>query len=237
MENVNRKWGYLILILVLFIVNSCSKEEGDNTSKTITDKDGNVYETVTIGTQVWMKENLKTTKYRNGDPIGTTTPATKNIATEWSQSPKYQWAYGGSEGNADIYGRLYTWFVVNDSRNVCPIGWHVPTDAEWTTLTAFLGGEDVAGGKLKETGFTHWQSPNTGATNNSGFNAVPGGIRNQDGRFAGIGEYGLWWSSTQEVNDQDDYHAFYRVIHRDQAVVERTWDIKTYAFSVRCLKD
>ena len=102
----------------------------------VKDIDGNVYRTITIGTQVWMAENLKTTKYRNGDLIGTTTPAT--LVIEGESTPKYQWAYDGNESNVATYGRLYTWYVATDSRNVCPIGWHVPTDAEWTTLTDYL---------------------------------------------------------------------------------------------------
>ena len=127
------------------------------TTATVTDIDGNVYNTVTIGTQVWMKENLKVTKYRNGDAIGITTPATLDI---WGEtSPRYQWAYDGNESNVATYGRLYTWYAVTDSRGVCPTGWHVPTDSEWTTLTDYLGGESVAGGKMKEAGTTHWNSP------------------------------------------------------------------------------
>ena len=105
---------------------------------TVTDIDGNVYQTVTIGTQVWMKENLKVTKYCNGDVIGTTTPASLDISGE--DTPKYQWAPNGDESNVAVYGRLYTWHAVTDSRNVCPTGWHLPDDAEWATLTTFLGG-------------------------------------------------------------------------------------------------
>jgi uncharacterized protein (TIGR02145 family) len=161
----------------------------------MTDHDGNTYKTVIIGTQIWMAENLKTTKYNNGELIGTTTPATTDISDE--PTPKYQWAYDGNEGNVATYGRLYTWYAVNDSRNVCPTGWHVPSDPEWTTLTTYLGGESVAGSKLKETGTTHWQSPNTGATNETGFTALPGSLRYQDGMFDFIGGYGYWWSSTE----------------------------------------
>ena len=144
-----------------YATNSAGTSYGDELSfktytGTVPDIDGNVYNTVTIGTQVWMAENLKTTKYRNGDLIGTTTPATLDISGE--SYTKYQWAYDGNESNVATYGRLYTWYAVTDTRNVCPTGWHVPTDAEWTTLTTFLGGESVAGGKLKETGTTHWAS-------------------------------------------------------------------------------
>ena len=117
------------------------------------EKKPTVYTTVTIGTQVWMAENLKTTKYSNGDSIGTTSPATLDISIE--SAPKYQWAYDGNESNVTTHGRLYTWYTVTDSRNVCPIGWHLPTDAEWSTLTTYLGGEGVAANKkLSDTGRT-----------------------------------------------------------------------------------
>jgi uncharacterized protein (TIGR02145 family) len=174
------------IFLLVFLIYSCKKEEED-----ITDVDGNVYTSVTIGTQVLMVENLKTTRYRNGDLIGTTTPATKDIHAE--ANPKYQWAYDGNESNVVTYGRLYTWDAVTDSRNLCPTGWHVPSDAEWTTLT-YLGGESAAGGKLKEAGTAHWLAPNTGATNESGFTALPGGIRDTDGDFAAIGWFCAFWS-------------------------------------------
>ena len=108
---------------------------------TVTDIDNNVYNTVIIGTQIWLKENLKVTKYRNSDTITTT------------------WAYNGNESNVSTYGRLYDWYAATDSRGLCPTGWHLPTDAEWTTLTDYLEGLSVAGGKLKEAGTTHWNSP------------------------------------------------------------------------------
>jgi uncharacterized protein (TIGR02145 family) len=120
----------------------------------VTDIDGNTYRTVTIGSQVWMAEDLRTTRYRNGDLIGTTSPSTLDISGE--SAPKYQWAYAGDEGNVATYGRLYTWHASTDNRSIAPVGWHVPTDAEWVTLTEFLGGEAAAQGKLKEAGTTHW---------------------------------------------------------------------------------
>ena len=162
------------------------------------DGDGNTYGTITIGAQVWMASNLKTTKYSNGNPIGTTTSATLDISNATTYpTPKYQWAYAGTESNVATYGRLYTWYAATDTRNVCPTGWHVPADSEWATLTTYLGGLSVAGGQLKETGTSHWQSPNAGATNTSGFTALPGGSRTNDGTFYSIGGYGYWWSSTE----------------------------------------
>jgi uncharacterized protein (TIGR02145 family) len=126
-------FGIVGVILLIILVHSCETDDAN----AIKDVDGNVYTSVTIGTQVWMVENLKTTKYRNGDLIGTTNPATLDITGE--TSPKYQWPHDGNESNvATYYGRLYTWWAVTDSRNVCPTGWHVPSYAEWTTLTDYL---------------------------------------------------------------------------------------------------
>jgi len=161
----------------------------------VTDVDGNSYTTVKIGTQVWFAENLRTTKYRNGDLIGTTTPATLDIRTE--NTPKYQWAYEGNENNVTTYGRLYTWYAVNDSRNIAPIGWHIATNAEWSQLIDYLGGQFTPGGKLKEKYTAHWKSPNTGATNESGFTALPGGTRSENGLFYNVGFITYWWTSNE----------------------------------------
>ncbi|OFY43216.1 MAG: hypothetical protein A2X18_09245 [Bacteroidetes bacterium GWF2_40_14] len=199
--------------------------------ESVTDVDGNIYTIVTIGTQTWMGSNLKTTRYRNNDLIGTTTPATLDISGE--SSPKYQWAYSGNEENVASYGRLYTWYVVNDSRNICPVGWHVPTNAEWTTLATFLGGLSVAGGKLKEAGTGHWQNPNLGATNSSGFTALPGGYHSSLGFFDTIGYYGLWWSSTEITIT----NAGYLNMGKDYVELFMSNYTKSYGFSVRCVKD
>lgn len=161
----------------------------------VTDIDGNNYTSVKIGTQVWMVENLKTSKYRNGDLIGTTIPATLDLRSE--NTPKYQWAYDGNENNVSTYGRLYTWYAVNDSRNLAPIGWHVASKEDWAILVDYLGGEFIPGGKLKEIGTTHWIDPNTSATNESGFSALPSGIRIESGPFSSIGFVTYWWTSTE----------------------------------------
>ena len=166
---------------------------------TCTDVDGNNYPVVNIGTQVWMAENLKTTKYQNGDLIETTTPATLDITGE--TTPKYQWAYNGNEDNVIPMGRLYTYYAITDDRGICPAGWHMPSDQEWTILTTYLGGTGIAGGKLKETGTVHWTGTNIGATNETGFTAIPGGLRTFDGYFMYIAR---WWSST-EVNSGSAY--------------------------------
>ncbi|MBX2942092.1 MAG: hypothetical protein KF860_07085 [Cyclobacteriaceae bacterium] len=161
----------------------------------IVDGDGNIYTTVAIGTQVWLQQNLKTTKYNNGDPIGTTDPVYLNIDTE--TSPKYQWAYSGEESNVTTNGLLYTWYAVTDSRGVCPSGWHLPTSNEWEALIAYLGTSAVAGGKLKEEGTTHWGEPNTGATNESGFTALPSGYRARHGNYYQKNTTGNFWSATE----------------------------------------
>lgn len=201
----------------------------------VSDIDGNVYKIIVIGTQTWMAENLKTTKYRNGNLIGTTTPATLDISNVTTYpAPKYQWAYADNESNVTTYGRLYTWYAATDSRNVCPTGWHVPTDSEWTTLTTYLGNANVAGGKLKEAGTSHWPSPNTGATNSSGFTALPGGYR-YSGSFVNIGGYGYWWSSTESENNP--YTAWYRTMAYDLSSAHGLSCGKSYGSSVRCVKD
>lgn len=217
-----------------YAINSVGTAYGNEVSfKTIeadtVDIDGNVYNKVTIGTQVWMKENLKTTKYRNGDLIGTTTPATLEVISQ--DNPKYQWAYAGNESNVATYGRLYTWFAASDSRKVCPTGWHVPTDSEWTTLITYLGGE--AGSKLKEAGTSHWISPNTGATNTSGFTALPGGLRQEGGAFGDIGSDGYWWSSTEG----GPISAWSRTIHNNNSNANVSSTPKSIGYSVRCLRD
>jgi uncharacterized protein (TIGR02145 family) len=224
MNNMIRISGAILLILM---INSCKKND-DNSIK---DADGNAYTSVTIGTQVWMVENLRTTKYLNGDLIGTTTPATLDITNE--STPKYQWAFEGSEYNVANYGRLYTWFAVTDSRNVCPVGWHVPTNDEWTTLTTYLGSDSVAGGKLKEIGTFHWLSPNVGATNSSGFTALPGGMRHIYGSYNLIGNLAFWWCST-EGSTLGGYN---RAICSCGSDVGRGDGTKQNGFSVRCLKD
>lgn len=158
---------------------------------TLTDIDGNSYKTIIIGTQTWMAENLRTTKYSNGDFIGTTSPATKDISAE--STPKYQWPNAGNESTTAIYGRLYTWYALADDRKICPTGWHIPSDTEWTTLITYLSD---AGGKLKEISINHWFSPNTGATNETGFTALPGGVRMVNGLFFMMGTTAEFWSST-----------------------------------------
>jgi uncharacterized protein (TIGR02145 family) len=175
----------LVMGLILILTNSCSKDEGNNNpSTTITDKDGNVYTSVTIGTQVWMVENLKTTKYNYGTEIPNVTDN-----TEWSNltTPAYCW-YDNDITKKTPFGALYNFYAVNTG-TLCPTGWHVPSNTEWTTLFNYAGGLAVAGGKLKETGTTHWNAPNTGATDEYGFKYLPGGLRDSYGSIYSLGGY------------------------------------------------
>jgi len=216
-------------VLALLMLNSCRKEK--DIPATITDVDGNVYHTVIIGNQVWLKENLQTTRYRNGDLLVTTNPSTLNITGEIS--PKYQWAVNGNEANVDVYGRLYTWYAANDSRGLCPAGWHLPSDEEWTTFTDFLGGLQIAGAALKEEGTLHWLSPNAGATNETGFTALPAGCRYYSGGFDDLTKYAYWWASSTSTTDVGWVRATW---YETGEVLSFTSNMK-HGFSVRCLMD
>lgn len=203
------------------------------------------YPVVEIGMQIWMEENLKTTKYSNSDLIGTTDPATKDITAE--STPKYQWVYDGNESNVVTYGRLYTWYTVTDSRNVCPIGWHVPSDAEWTTLTDYLtnngygyggSGSNIAKSMAATSGWTIYSAAGTigndqVSNNSSGFTALQRGLRRFSGGFYGIGSSGHWWSSTEGGMSE----AWSRLMSYNNNYVDRSNLSKQYGFSVRCLKD
>ncbi|HNW70584.1 MAG TPA: FISUMP domain-containing protein, partial [Bacteroidales bacterium] len=149
-----------------------------------------------IGTKVWMGENLRVTKYNDGTDI----PLVTN-GTTWAYltGPGYCWYANDQASNGDTYGALYNWYAVNTLK-LCPSGWHMPSEAEWTALTTYTGGLSVAGGKLKETGTLHWTSPNTGATDESGFTALPGGIRLGDGAYSSLGSQGVFWSSDSVSN-------------------------------------
>ena len=210
------------------IIGASIKVEGTNTG-TVTDIDGNVYHTVTIGTQTWMVENLKTTRYRNGDAIPNVTDG-----TAWGNLTTGAYCnYNNDANNATTYGRLYNWYTVSDNRNIAPTGWHVPTDAEFTTLTTYLGGESIAGGKLKETGTTHWASPNGGATNETGFTALPGGYRHINGSFLYLGIWGMWWSSYEYSTT----YSWFLKIHYYYGEANRDWCNNEFGYSVRCVRD
>ncbi|MCX6334779.1 MAG: DUF1566 domain-containing protein [Bacteroidia bacterium] len=195
---------------------------------TVTDADGNVYNTVTIGTQVWMAENLKTTKYRDGTSIPNIT-----IDATWSSLSTGAYCdYSNTTSNSDTYGRLYNWYTVINAHYLCPAGWHVPTYVEYATLASYLGGESVAGGKLKESGLTHWTSPNTGATNETGFTALPGGYRFVDGTFNSIGYNASWWTTSYS----DVSARYYQQVNYNKSNFERNSTWLACGFSIRCLQ-
>jgi uncharacterized protein (TIGR02145 family) len=192
------------------------------------DIDGNAYPAFVIGDQVWMAENLRVTKYRNGDNIAQVTDSSswKNLT-----SGAFCWYGNDPTGNAK-YGPLYNWFAVDDPRGLCPEGWRVPTDAEWTVFTDMLGGTSVAGGKLKAAS-PLWDAPNTDATNSTGFSGLPAGARTFWATFDNIGSRGTWWSSTENFGN----NSFYRYLNYDSGDVNKNYYYKQHGFSVRCIRD
>jgi uncharacterized protein (TIGR02145 family) len=199
----------------------------------VSDIEGNSYKTVYIGNQQWMGENLKTAKYNDGTAIPNITDN-----TQWSNNTTGAWSYYNNDAANNVkYGKLYNWFAVssttNGNKNMCPTGWHVPTDAEWTVLIDYLGGTNVAGGKMKEVGTSSWNSPNTEAANTSLFTGLPGGYRSNNGSYYFIGYYGYWWSSTEYGTS----NAWSRTLGGSNGVAYRNYDGKELGFSVRCLRD
>ena len=218
-----------ITIAVENVIQNPTSGYGSN----IIDGEGNTYKTVYIGSQQWMAENLKVSKYSDG----TTIP---NIIdnTQWQNNISGAWSYYDNDAaNNAKYGKLYNGYAVskttNGNKNVCPTGWHVPTDAEWTVLIDYLGGQFVAGGKLKEVGTINWYSPNTGATNMSLFTGLPGGFRSYGGSYMYMGNYGFWWSSSEFGTDV----AWNRNLFNGGGFVVSGNSSETDGLSVRCLKD
>ena len=198
-------------------------------AQTVTDIDGNVYKTVKIGSQEWMAENLKTTKFNDGKPIPL---ISDNYMWNFLTDPRFCWYNNDSISNKKNYGGLYNWYTVNTDK-LCPVGWHVPTDAEWITLFTYLRGEQVAGGRLKEKDITHWKAPNKGATDVISFSALPGGYRIVDGYFSQLGLMAYWWTKTEE----NEYDAVSRSIAFDEMDVKKDISDKRDGFSVRCVKN
>jgi uncharacterized protein (TIGR02145 family) len=184
---------------------------------------------VSIGTQVWMKENLNVDHFRNGDPI-----PQANTAEEWAKAGENKQPaccyYENNAENGKTYGLLYNWYAVNDARGLAPAGYHIPTHAEWTTLTTYLGGEALAGTKMKST--SGWNENGNG-TNSSGFNGLPGGFRSFNCTFNVIGEAGFWWSSTEDAT----LNAWSRTLYSDDGSVFSSLTNKGDGFYVRCLRD
>ena len=220
------------MVAFFLFIGGCSKN-GISVADTkpgskVTDIDGNVYKTVIIGNQEWMAENLKVTRYRNGDTI----PNVKDTAWVSLITGAYCWYNYDSVSNKKIYGALYNWYAVNEIRGLAPDGWHIPSDVEWTTLTTFLGGDSIAAIKLKETGKTHWLNPNAGSTNETGFAALPGGSLYNKETYSYLGNYGYWWSSTENELST----AWFRGMYYSSAVF-RNNSAKSNGYSVRCVKN
>lgn len=196
---------------------------------TVSDIDGNTYNNVRIGNQTWMAENLKTKKYNDGREIPQISDESK-----WSgwTSPGMCWYRNEEEAFNPTYGALYNWYAINTGK-LCPSGWHVPSDEEWTELSTFLGGEEIAGGKLKEAGITYWVEPNTGATNEDGFTAFPGGFRYYDGKFFDFGFSCYFWTSTEYTASR----AYFRFLYYNEILLYRFNNNKKNGFSVRCIKN
>ena len=177
-----------------------------------------------------MLYNLDVKTYRNGDAIPQVTDP-----VAWAALTTGAWCWYNND--SATYGKLYNYYAVNDPRGLAPSGYHIPSDVEWTKLTDTLGGISIAGGKMKETGTSHWESPNTDATNSSGFAGLPDGYRNVNGLFIPfslIGSSGLWWSSTEESNTTS---AWYSYLYYSLANASRYSTLKTCGFSVRCVRD
>lgn len=224
---------------------------------TVTDIDGNVYKTVRIGTQWWMAENLRVTHYRDGNgiqaaaaggqpwmagnliathhPYGDEIPLVTDNAAWSTLTTGAYCIYDNNESNAQIYGNLYNWYAVADSREIAPVGWHVPIDAEWQILVDIVGGDLIAGGALKEAGTAHWISPNTG-TNEFGFTALPGGYRIIDGTYRRLGTNALFWSCTEDPEGFMPF-AWYRSLFNNTSRINHLSDSKNIGMSVRCVRD
>ena len=233
-----KKNTFLILVfLIPFISISQLYTPGSG----VTDIDGNTYQTIVINGQEWMAENLRTSTYSNGDPIPNLTDS-----MQWMNISTGVWCHFNNDSQyEDPYGKLYNWHTVSDPRNVCPLGWYVPSDAEWSTLINFLdlnadGGNNnnTAGGKMKSIGMEYWGSPNQDATNESGFSGLPGGRLGSSGTFCCIessfgGVFGIWWSSTED--DSNQAWCFNLAYNNGKAT--RDGNNKTDGQSIRCIKN
>lgn len=230
MKKFENSWIYLLVIMgmILIFTSNCKKDSGSSNS-TVMDADGNTYHTVTLGTQVWMVENLKTTKYNDSTDIQL---VADNSTWAILTTPAYCWYNNDASANKNTYGALYNWYAVNTGK-LCPAGWHIPSDAEWNTLITYLGDSTTVGGKLKEAGTVHWTSPNTGADNSSGFTALPAGSHYTNGSFYLNGKYGWWWSTTESSSTE----AWHEYIKYNSSSIIRISGSKKLGFSVRCIKN
>lgn len=225
-----------LLLFAFVLCLSCKQETITSVDTRPKDIDGNIYDTVKIGTQIWMKQNLKTTRYNDGTVIGEVEDSTAwaNIYNNGSSTHTPAWCYYNADAANNVtYGKLYNFYAVNTGK-LAPTGWHVPSDAEWTTLINYLGGEDVAGNKMKATTLWFLVSGIVN-TNSSGFTALPAGIRSGYGVTYGKGEYASFWSST----DDGTFDAWARHLHSDDAHATKGFFApgKECGFSVRCIRN
>jgi len=218
------------IVLSLFILSACNDDPTSaNDEETVTDMDGNTYQIVKIGDQWWMAENLKVTHYRNGDPIPNVT-----VDSQWVNLAYGAYCdYSNNAENADVYGRIYNWYTVNDHRIIAPSGWRVPNQTDWQNLIAYLGGSTVAGGKMKQSGTELWRIPNFGANNESGFNAIPVGLRSNSGYFIETGINAYFWSSSES----NLYIGFALKLSYGHAEALLGGYDKQLGFTIRCIKE
>lgn len=240
----------IIQIPIFLLMASCGSRQGDSirisepaeasgqvssvsdssaADTIVTDIDGNVYTTLKIGRQTWMKENLKTTKFSDGTPIQLITDG-----PSWAKAvkPAYCWYNNEPDSYKDLYGALYNGFAASDNR-LCPKNWHVPSDAEWNVLSKLLGGDNVAGAKLKEAGLDYWVSPNMAADNSSGFSALPGGLRYYDGVFHDFGFSSYFWTSEESSPGR----MWFRYADYEYRDLFRFNNSANIGFSIRCVRD
>jgi uncharacterized protein (TIGR02145 family) len=224
---------FIGLIFILFTAGCGSDGDQlvDNEKSEVKDADGNVYHTVVIGTQTWMVENLKTTKYNDGAPIPL---VTDNSAWGALSTPGFCWYKNDKSSYENPYGALYNWYAVETGK-LAPNGWHVATDADWTALAEYLGGANIAGAKLKESGTTHWKSPNNGGTNETGFTAIPTPGRQAGGQFSDdTNSYSYWWIAPKKDGTDPWYLSIY---HNGTNISKSSYINWKVGFSVRCIKD
>jgi uncharacterized protein (TIGR02145 family) len=228
-------YAFTMTGLCVLLSSGCKKNDTDDTTTPVaqvetgyvSDFDGNSYKTVKAGTQWWMAQDLKTTKLNDGTPI----PVKPNNADWINTTEPAMCYYNNDSTNASTYGALYNYYTVTNTK-ICPIGWHIPTHQEWTTLATTLGGDEVAGGKMKETGTSHWNTPNTGATNDSKFTALPSGNRSDQGNYSGLHNYSLWWTCTPYSDG-----AWARNTSYGDGTTSQSCKTPRNGLSVRCVRD
>jgi uncharacterized protein (TIGR02145 family) len=231
MKNLTLTTLLISCLAGLLVFFACKKDKDDD-KDVLKDADGNVYTSVVIGTQEWMKENLRTTRYRNGDPI---THAV--LDSDWKSITEGKYSiYDNDPANVDPFGHLYSWAAVADPRHLCPAGWHVSTRGDWDTLISFLGGQYDAGIAIMQTGTVYWDGPNNPATNQTGFTAVPGGNRNPNtGEFYGKGGEATWWTSEEHPSNPTQARRYF--IWATNSNLQTMISPKNFGLSVRCVKD